>query len=275
VGRRVAVALFAALSLPLSSAAEDPLAAAERAQVALFEAIAPAVAFLSREGALGSGFLVSPDGLLLTSRHVVEGSETIHVVLRDGRTFQGAVVERSTDTDLALVRIPVQGAPTLRLAPVADLRVGAWVGAVGHGEGAIWTYTVGMVSNIYSRGDRRPVFQTQIPINPGNSGGPIFDRRGRVVGVVTAGMKGANNINFAIHIDVALEKLSKLAEHCRCLFVQAPPAVPVFLDGKMVGFGPRVLVAPEPGAHEVFAVIQGQMKKRRLRYPEEHAVDLR
>jgi S1-C subfamily serine protease len=149
------------------------------------------------------------------------------------------------------------------------------VASVGHGRGGIWSFNTGMVSNIYPDGSERPIFQTQIPLNPGNSGGPIVDVRGRVVGVVTAQMRESNSMNFAIRSDVALQAFDELAGLCECIVITAPRGVPVFVDGRNVGVGPRVTVAAEPRSYEVFAVIGGAMKKLRARYPDQRLVDLK
>jgi S1-C subfamily serine protease len=132
-----------------------------------------------------------------------------------------------------------------------------------------------MVSNIYPVGAERPLFQTQIPINPGNSGGPIFDRTGRVIGVVTAMLTNTAGINFGIGLDVARKHLARLQSSCECLSITAPAGVPVFVDGAMAGTGPHVEANASPGrTYEVFAIINGVMKKVRATYPEQREVKL-
>jgi len=172
------------------------------------------------------------------------------------------------------VQLPLDHTPALPFAAGRELRVGAWAGAVGHGMGGIWAFTTGMVSNIYPLGAERPVFQTQIPLNPGNSGGPIIDRQGRVLGIVTAGLQEASSLNFAIRIEQACTALPLLAEHCLLLTVRAPDGVPVFVDGVMVGKGPLVSVPAFPRSYEVFAVVKGQMRKKKVLLPAERSVDL-
>ncbi|MFN7134721.1 MAG: S1C family serine protease, partial [Myxococcales bacterium] len=192
------------------------------------------------------------------------------------RRVEGAVVERAAD-DIYLALVQLAGAgrtPKLPLDDSDSLRVGAWVAAVGHGLGGIWTYSVGMVSNIYPSGAQRPVFQTQIPLNPGSSGGPMIDRRGRVVGVTTAGIEGANNVNFGIRIDVAFRSLQMMAAHCQCLVVHAPNGVPVFVDGKMAGKGPRLVVPAAARDYEVFVVHAGKMVKQKVSFPAVREVKL-
>jgi S1-C subfamily serine protease len=263
-------------SLQQASDAEDPLAAIEAYQQRLFEKIAPSVIFISQSGGFGSGFFVNEQGLALTNKHVVGQADTVVVVLRDGRKFEAEVVERAAEgVDLALIQVPVDSSPALELSGFRDLRVGSWVASVGHGTGGIWTFTRGMVSNIYPSTDTRPIFQTQIPLNPGASGGPVFDRRGRVVGVVTSGVVSSNSVNFAIRSDVALGSLAKLSAECRCLTVHAPEGVPIFVDGEMIGKGPRVRVTLSEGSHEVFAVIGGEMHKETIAYPKVREISLR
>lgn len=264
------------LSVLLSAAPEDPLAAIEAHQQKLFEKVAPAVVLISTGDGFGSGFFVSRDGLILTNQHVVENRAQVEVVLYDGRKLTGTVVERGADkVDVALVQVPLADTLALPLGSIADVRVGSWVGAIGHGKGAIWTFNTGMVSNIYPEGAERPVFQTQIPLNPGNSGGPIFDRQGRVVGLVTSGIMSAQAINFGIGMEVARKVLSKLATSCECLTLLAPAGVPIFVEGTMVGVGPRVVFpVGEKKTVEVFAVIAGKMKKGKVTYPATREVKL-
>ena len=255
-------------------APDGALAALEREQQALFERAAPAVAFLASKEGFGSAFFVA-DGLLLTNAHVVRGRDRVRVVLHDGRRLDGEVVERGAgELDLALVRVPVTDHPRLRLAGNDALRVGSWVASIGHGLGGVWTFTTGMVSNIYPFASEKPVIQTQVPLNPGNSGGPLLDRQGRVVGVVTAGVEGASALNFAIRADVALRSLEALEPHCACLVVRAPRGVAVFVDGASVGQGPRVAVALPPGRHDVFAVVGGRMRRQAVDFPAVRRVEL-
>lgn len=258
----------------LAAGSTDPIAALERKQQALFEKIAPSVVFISDKRAFGSGFYVQPN-LVLTNAHVVEGANRVNVVLHDGRRVVGNVVERASDKiDLALVEVPEAGKP-LTLATRSELRVGTWVASVGHGMGGIWTFTTGMISNIYPAGHERPVFQTQIPLNPGASGGPVFDSAGNVLGIVTAGIEDSNAINFAIRSDVATLKLERLATNCDCLVVLAPKGANVFVDGKMRGTGPRVVLQAEKRTYQVFTVIDGKMKEMKATYPATKTVDLR
>lgn len=253
----------------------DPIAALERQQQALFVAVAPSVVFIRTKEGFGSGFFVSKDGLVLTNRHVVGEADEVEVVLHDGRTTKGTVVQRAeADVDLALVDLPVRGARPLAFADVRRLGVGAWAAAVGHGVGAIWTFNTGMISNIYPVGDL-PVVQTQIPLNPGNSGGPVIDRNGRVLGVVTAGIQAAQSLNFAVRIDVAARVLPALRKHCDCLVVHAPEGVPIFIDDALAGHGPTAVVVAEAGRHRAFVVVDGKRRAGQAELPAVREIDLR
>jgi serine protease Do len=279
LGSFVAMAALAAMHpLPGWSQAIDGHAlveAQDRYQRQLFADLASSVVFLATPDGFGSGFFVSADGLILTNAHVVAQHDSVEVVLLDGRRYTGEVVERARDkVDLALVRIPAASTPALEFGPSADLEVGTWVATVNHGAGGIWSFSTGMVSNIYPDGSERPVFQTQLPINPGASGGPIVDHGGRVLGVVTARMEGAENMNFGIRIDVALQTLPGLDDMTTALVITAPDNVPVFVDGAMVGVGPRVVIDVESGTHEVMAIVDGEQIVRSIRYPETRRVDL-
>ncbi len=147
---------------------------------------------------------------------------------------------------------------------------------VGHGMGGTWTFTAGMVSNIYPSKQRRSVFQTQIPLNPGNSGSPIFNRHGVVVGEATAGIVEANNTNFSIRADVVLDTFPQLAKAaCACIEILAGKDIPIFVDGAMVGKGPRVVAPARPGRHDIFAVEDGVMRKHVVTFPATTRIDLR
>jgi serine protease Do len=266
--------VLAGLAIP-AAVPEDPVAAIEAQQKKLYERLAPSVVFITTKNALGSGFFVSTDGLVLTNAHVVGSATQVDVVLFDGRKLVGTVEERAAgDIDLALVRVLITNAPVPRLAQVDDIEVGSFVASVSHGRGAIWTFNTGMVSNIYPSENERPVFQTQIPLNPGSSGGPVVDRAGNVVGVVTSGMSESNSINFAIKIDVAYRALKGLRGTCPCLVVKAPAGVPIFVNDRMAGVGPELVIVARPGEYKVFAVMNGRKVSRSVRFPEEREVKL-
>jgi len=251
------------------------LAEIDAAQRRLYADAAPGVVFLVTPNSIGSGILLTAEGLVLTNAHVVGKSNSLDVVTFSGQRMKGHVVERGVGLDLAVVQLEgVSGLPTLQPAPASDLAVGQWVAAVGHGEGGGWTFTTGTISNLYTTQEGTTIFQTQIPLNPGNSGGPILDRQGRVVGVATASLEGAQNLNFGIRTDVAMLGLTHLEPLCGCLVVDAPPGVPVFVDGQMVGMGPRIAVTGTIGEHEVFAIIGGQKVRQVIQWPAQRVVKL-
>ncbi|MBN2359501.1 MAG: trypsin-like peptidase domain-containing protein [Deltaproteobacteria bacterium] len=262
-------------STPSLAVTPDPITALEKQRQRLFDSTAPAVVFIGAGDGFGSGFFVSADGLALTNAHVVGKSAVVDVVLHDGRRLRGQVVERGLDNlDLALVKIDAGTVTAIPPGDPGSLRVGSWVASIGHGRGGVWSFTEGMVSNIYPAGSTKPVFQTQIPLNPGNSGGPILDRNGRVVGIVTTGLTDSNAINFAIPIDAAMRGLPGLASLFDCLVIKAPAGVAVFVDGKMAGKGPRIVVPAQQGVFEIHAVIGGKLRRQRVSYPQIREVDL-
>jgi serine protease Do len=162
----------------------------------------------------GSGFLIEPNGYLLTNFHVVEDAERIRVTLADGRVFRGEVVGTDPAIDVALVKIPADSAlPVVRLGDSDALRVGEWVCAIGNPLGYVHSVTVGVVSFI-----GRKLFdpsldhyiQTDAAINFGNSGGPLINARGEVVGINSAISSRANNIGFAVPINQVRAVLPQL-----------------------------------------------------------------
>ena len=262
-------------ALPLYASA-DPLADMERAQQALFDKAAASVVYIGASGSFGSGFAVGDQGFVLTNAHVVNGHKQVQVVTHDGQTLEGAVVERGEDgVDLALVQVKPGVIPPLEIGATSELRVGSWVAAIGHGAGGIWTFTTGMVTNLYPLSDaNRDVIQTQIPINPGNSGGPMLDRRGRTVGVNTAILKGMSNVAFGLRLDLALRSLAHMADACTtCLTVRAPAGVPILIDGQMAGKG-RVIIFADKPRYEVMAVVAGVMYRQVVEFPKVRTVQL-
>lgn len=167
---------------------------------------------------LGSGFVISEDGFIVTNNHVVEDVDEIEVVFNDGTEIDAEVVGRDPATDIALIQIkPDKKLPALPLGNSASLRPGEWVIAIGNPFGLEHTVTAGIVSALHRRnlqpgaGGRYDDFiQTDAAINPGNSGGPLINASGEVVGINTAIRQGANTIGFAVPIDMAKEILPSL-----------------------------------------------------------------
>jgi len=171
------------------------------------------------EGA-GSGFLITPDGYLLTNSHVVDAGDAIAVTLDDGGEHAAQRVGSDVDTDLALLRIGSPGPlQHLQLGESKSLRVGQVVIAIGNPQGLSHTVTTGVVSalgrTLRARNGRLidGVIQTDASLNPGNSGGPLLDTRAQVVGVNTAIIAGAQSLCFSVPSDTARWVVSELLRH--------------------------------------------------------------
>jgi S1-C subfamily serine protease len=190
-----------------SGAVDDPVAlldAFSRAVISVVERVAASVTHVQRGRAAGSGTVIAPDGYILTNAHVVDDSRAVDVVLADGATYRAPVIGVDPATDLAVVRALGPALPALELATADTLRVGQLVVAIGDPLGLQSTVTHGVVSalgrSLRAKDGRiiENVIQTDAALNPGNSGGPLVDTHGRVVGVNTAIIAGAQGIAFAI-----------------------------------------------------------------------------
>ena len=181
-----------------------------------FRRFAPPQLREHRSGGLGSGFVMSSDGYILTNAHVVAEADEIIVTLSDKREFKGKLIGADARTDVALLRIDAANLPVVKTGNVESLKVGEWVLAIGSPFGFESTVTSGIVS---AKGRQLPdesyvpFIQTDAAINPGNSGGPLFNLSGEVVGInsqIYSRSGGFMGISFAIPIDVALNVAEQL-----------------------------------------------------------------
>ncbi len=166
-----------------------------------------------KSDALGSGFVISADGYIVTNNHVVADTDAIRVQLTDGREFDATIVGRDPQIDLALIKIDATGLPTVALGDSDRLEQGDWVVALGNSLGLDHTASLGIVSGTARNlgiGRYDALLQTDAAINPGNSGGPLFNLHGEVIGINTAIIGGANTIGFAIPINMAKDVLPDL-----------------------------------------------------------------
>lgn len=205
--RHIALVLLA-LAAATPRARADALATLEDEQTALFDRVAPAVVVIQSGDARATGFAVAP-GLVLTAAHAIRGGRDVGVTLHDGRRLRGVLVATGPGgLDLALVRIPATPDRVLELTATSSVRTGSVVAVVGHGEGLLWSFATGLVSNAAPAGPDASLLALQVPLRPGASGGPVVDRSGRVVGVVALGGGGTA---FAVRSDAVLRAFPELA----------------------------------------------------------------
>jgi S1-C subfamily serine protease len=158
----------------------------------------------SQQEGLGSGFIITSDGYVLTNNHVVENATKITVMLKDGREFRGQVVGTDTTSDVAVVKISGTNLPTVQLGDSSSLTVGQRVIAIGNPYGLSQTVTTGVISALERNVQASQtetlvgVVQTDAAINPGNSGGPLIDLSGRVVGMNTMIYQNAQGLGFSV-----------------------------------------------------------------------------
>lgn len=168
---------------------------------------------------LGSGFIISKDGYILTNAHVVESASGISVKLTDKREFSAEVIGTDRKTDVALIKIEADDLPMVTQGNPDQLKVGEWVIAIGSPFGFESTVTAGIVSGkgrSLAQESFVPFIQTDVAINPGNSGGPLFNMQGEVVGInsqIYSRTGGFMGLSFAIPIDVAAEIANQLKAH--------------------------------------------------------------
>ena len=174
-----------------------------------------------REGGLGSGVIVSPDGYILTNNHVIDDATDVRVTLADRREFKGRVIGKDAKIDLAVVKIDASNLPAITIGNSAKMEVGDCVLAIGNPYGVGQTVTMGIISATGRAGlgieDYEDFIQTDAAINPGNSGGALVNDRGELVGINTAilaeGSGGNQGIGFAVPVNLARKVMDQIVEH--------------------------------------------------------------
>ncbi len=168
---------------------------------------------------VGSGFILTSDGLIMTNAHVIEGADEVLVTLTDKREFKARIIGADERSDVAVVKIDASGLPAVKVGDVSRLRVGEWVMAIGSPFGLDNTVTAGIVSaKQRDTGEYLPFIQTDVAINPGNSGGPLINMRGEVVGInsqIYSRSGGSMGISFSIPMDEAVRVSDQLRANGR------------------------------------------------------------
>lgn len=163
---------------------------------------------------VGSGFIISADGYVLTNAHVVDGADEVYVKLTDKREFKAKIIGADKRSDVALVKVDGSNLPRLTLGDSSKIRVGEWVIAIGSPFDLDNTVTAGIISaKSRDTGDYLPLIQTDVAVNPGNSGGPLINMRGEVIGInsqIYSRSGGYMGISFAVPIDEALRVSDQL-----------------------------------------------------------------
>ena len=171
---------------------------------------------------MGSGFVISEDGYLLTNHHVIDQADEIQVLFSDRREYSAKVIGSDRRSDLALLKIEAKNLPTIKFADVDSLRAGEWVLAIGSPFGLDYSVAAGIVSAIgrsipTEKGENYvPFIQTDVAINPGNSGGPLFNLKGEVVGInsqIYSRSGGSIGLSFSIPTSVALSVVDQLKKN--------------------------------------------------------------
>jgi len=167
-----------------------------------------------RQRGIGSGFVLSTDGYVMTNAHVVDGADEVLVTLMDKREFKAKIIGADKRSDVAVIKIEASGLTAVKIGDVSKLKVGEWVMAIGSPFGLENTVTAGIVSaKQRDTGELLPLIQTDVAINPGNSGGPLINMRGEVVGInsqIYSRSGGFQGISFAIPMDEAIRVSNQL-----------------------------------------------------------------
>lgn len=165
---------------------------------------------------VGSGFIISADGYVMTNAHVVDGADEVYVTLTDKREFKAKIIGSDKRTDVALVKIEGSNLPRLMMGDSDKIRAGEWVIAIGSPFGLENTVTAGIISaKARDTGDYLPLIQTDVAVNPGNSGGPLINMRGEVIGInsqIYSRSGGYMGISFAVPIDEAMRVADQLKQ---------------------------------------------------------------
>ena len=237
-----------------------------------------------RPRGLGSGFILSTDGLVMTNAHVVDGADEVYVNLTDKREFKAKVVGVDKRTDVAIVKIEASKLPAVSIGDVSRLKVGEWVMAIGTPFGLDNTVTAGIVSaKARDTGEEIRFIQTDVAVNPGNSGGPLINMRGEVVGInsqILSRSGGFMGISLSIPIDDAMKVADQLRSGGKVIRGRIGVAIaPVTKDvAESIGLGKPVgalVQSVEPGTPSEKAGIEaGDIITKFAGEPIEHAQDL-
>jgi hypothetical protein len=207
---------------------------------ALAAAMSPAVVFIGnidgsgQLASIGSGFVVDPNGMIVTNYHVIDGAQALQVKMKDGEIYDRVdVVDFDTRRDLAVLKIRAfKSLPSVKLGDSGRLEVGEDVVAIGNPKGLEHTVSAGMIS-AFRQAEGYRLLQISVPISPGSSGGPLFNMSGEVVGITSAGVvaEGAQNLNFAVPIDYVRPLLTStttmtVAEFAKKMSATAKPSAP-------------------------------------------------
>ena len=223
---------------------------------------------------MGTGFIISADGYVLTNHHVVDGADEVTVRLSDRREFKAKVVGSDEQSDVALLKIDATSLPSLRVGDSRTLKPGQWVVAIGSPFGLDHSVTAGIVSavgraNPYANQQYVPFIQTDVAINRGNSGGPLLNTRGEVVGInsqIFSNSGGYMGVSFAIPIDVAMNAVDQLKRQGRVSRGQ--------LGVGLAGIDTRPGARARPARHARRAGARSAARQRARRRPASQRLDV-
>lgn len=235
---------------------------------------------------LGSGFIISPDGLIMTNAHVVDGAQEVTVKLTDRREFKAKVLGVDKQSDIAVIRIAAKDLPTVQIGNPALMKVGEPVLAIGSPYGFDNTATAGIVSaksRALPDDNYVPFIQTDVAVNPGNSGGPLFNLKGQVVGInsqIYSQTGGFQGLSFSIPIDVAMKVEQQLVQHGKVTRGRLGVSVQEVNQALAESFGMKksegaLVSSVEKGSPaEKAGVLPGDVILRFNSQPIDHSVDL-